>query len=153
MNRNAGIDTRSQIFFMLISGGIFAYFGFASTWAHQYTTTTPPQLLPMVVLLKWALRGGAIAFGVSALIALTGSLLGPLLYAVVGLITAVIFAVVAVWEWTNPQGYYSGVPAILLIIFALWNGFGSYSSLREILSARRMASPVEPPTSRYNRPL
>ncbi len=127
------IDTKSQVFFMLISGGIFAYFGFANSWVHQYTSTTPPVLLPMVVLLKWSLRVGAISFGVSALISFSGSILGPLLYAIVGLITAVIFAIVAVWEWTNPNGYYSGVPAILLIIFAVWNGFGSYSGLREVL--------------------
>ncbi len=66
---------------------------------------------------------------------MAGSILGPLLYAVVGLITAIIFAIVAVWEWTNPNGYFSGVPAILLIIFAVWNGFGSYSGLREVIGA------------------
>lgn len=137
MNQNSQIETKSQVFFMLISGGIFAYFGFANSWVHQYTNTTPPVLLPMVVLLKWSLRIGAIAFGVSALISFTGSVFGPLLYAIVGLITAVIFAIVAIWEWTNPNGYYSGVPAILLIIFAAWNGFGSYSGLREILNARK----------------
>ena len=138
-------DAKSQVFFMLISGGIFAYFGFATPWAHQYTTTTPPVLLPMVVLLKWSLRGGAIAFGISALISLTGSAFGPLLYVVVGLITAAIFAVVAVWEWTNPNGYFSGVPAILLIIFAAWNGYGSLSGLREILTSRAKVSPFQPP--------
>jgi len=137
MTQQRQIDTKAQVFFMLISGGIFAYFGFGSSWAHQYTTTTPPVLLPMVVLLEWSLKGGAIAFGVSALISMAGSILGPLLYAVVGLITAIIFAIVAVWEWTNPNGYFSGVPAILLIIFAIWNGFGSYSALREILNAQR----------------
>ena len=138
-------NAKSQVFFMLISGGIFAYFGFATPWAHQYTTTTPPVLLPMVVLLKWSLRSSAVAFGVSALISLTGSMLGPLLYAVVGLITAAIFAVVAIWEWTNPNGYFSGVPAILLIIFAAWNGYGSFSGLREIVASRTKASPFQPP--------
>ena len=144
MTQKTQIDTKSQVFFMLISGGIFAYFGFGSSWAHQYTTTTPPVLIPMIVLLEWSLKGGAIAFGISALISFTGSVFGPLLYAIVGLITAVIFAVVAVWEWTNPNGYFSGVPAILLIIFAVWNGFGSYSSLRDILKARRASEYFNP---------
>lgn len=139
-------NAKGQVFFMLISGGIFAYFGFGSSWAHQYTTTTPPVLLPMVVLLKWSLRSSAIAYGVSALISLTGSMLGPLLYAVVGLITAIVFALVAAWEWTNPNGYYSGVPAILLVIFAAWNGYGSFSGLREIFASRATASPYDPPT-------
>ena len=84
MTQQTQIDTKAQVFFMLISGGIFAYFGFGSSWAHQYTNTTPPVLLPMVVLLEWSLKGGAIAFGISAVISLTGSIFGPLLYAVVG---------------------------------------------------------------------
>ncbi len=146
MSNGAQRNAKSQVFFMLISGGIYAYFGFGFSWAHQYTTTTPPVLLPMVVLLKWSLRSSAVASGVSALISLTGSMLGPLLYAVVGLITAAIFAVVAVWEWTNPNGYFSGVPAILLIIFAAWNGYGSFSGLRDILATRNTTPSFEPPT-------
>ena len=135
-------QSRSDIFFMLISAGIFAYFGFGSSWAHKYTMTQPPQLLPMVSLLEWTLKSGAIAFGASAILAMIGQRLGDLLYAVAGLLTAVIFVVVAIWEWTNPQGYYSGMPALLLVIFALWNGFGSWSSLRELLSGPRHAESV-----------
>lgn len=127
---------RSQVAFMLIGAAIFAYFGFATGWAHQRTTTTPPQLLVMVVVLKWTLRGGAIAFGLSALLAMTGAVAGLLLYAVAGLVTSVLFVVVAVWEWTNPQGYFSGVPAILLLIFAAWNGWGSWSGLHAALALR-----------------
>ena len=134
-------ETRSDIMFMLISAAIFAYFGYGFSWAHKYTTTQPPQLLPMVVLLEWTLRGGAIAFGASAVLVLAKSGAADLLYTITGLITAVIFVIVAIWEWTNPQGYYSGVPAILLIIFALWNGFGSLSSLREMMTTLSVSDP------------
>ena len=135
----AGSGARSDIFFMLISAGIFAYFGFGGSWTHQNTVATatqPSQFLVMVAVLKWTLRGGAIAFGVAALLSMMGTIAGPLLYAVAGLLTAILFVVVAIWEWTNPQGYYSGVPAILLLIFAAWNGFGSWTSLKEILASR-----------------
>jgi hypothetical protein len=139
VNRTA---IRSETIYMVISALLFAYFGFGGSWAHQNTmatTTQPSHVLGMVVMLKWTLRAGAITFGVAALLSTLGSTLGPLLYALGGLVTAVLFGIVAIWEWTNPQGYYSGVPAILLIIFALWNGFGSWASLREMLGNRPKA--------------
>ena len=128
-------ETRSDIFFMLISAAVFAYFGYGFSWAHKYTTDQPPKLLPMVVLLEWTLRGGAIAFAASAVLVMAKSAAGDLLYAIAGIVSAAIFVIVAIWEWTNSHNYYSGVPAILLIIFALWNGFGSVSSLREMMAS------------------
>lgn len=136
-------DTRSEIFFMLISAGLFAYFGFGSSWAHQYTasTATPPnQWLPMVAVLEWSLKGGAVAFGLAAAISMAGSMFGPLLYAVTGIISSLAFIAVAIWQWTNSQGYYSGMSPILLVLFAAWNGFGSFSSMRDILAARQGAT-------------
>jgi hypothetical protein len=122
----------TDVFFMIISALLFAWFGFATGWAHQYTNTQPAQLIVMVVVLKWTLRIAAILFGISALLTLIGALAGEVLYSLTGLLTAVLFIVVAIWEWTNPQGYYSGVPAFLLVIFAVWNGYGSLLGLRAI---------------------
>lgn len=132
---NAG-GARSGTMFMVISALLFAWFGFGGSWVHQYTNTTPPQLLVMVVVLKLTLRGGAIAFGASAVLSMVGSVLGELLYALAGLATAVLFVIVAIWDWTNPQGYYSGVPPVLLVLFAAWNGWGSWMGLRAVLQAR-----------------
>jgi hypothetical protein len=132
-----GSDRGTQVFFMFLSAGIFAYFGFAGGWAHQYTTTTPPVLLPMVVVLKWTLRAGAIGMGLAAILTMGGSIAGPLLYAIVGLLTALAFVTVGIWEMTNSQGYYSGVPAIILFVFAAWNGFNSWMGLKEALNNRR----------------
>ena len=125
-------QAQSQVFFMLVSAGLFAYFGFGSNWAHQYTNSTPPVLLPIVVLLKWTMKGGAIVFALAAVLSMVGSLVGPLIYSLAGLVTAMIFVAVGVWEMTNSQGYYSGVPAIVLFIFAAWNGYGSWIGLQEV---------------------
>ena len=125
--------------YMFISAGLFGYFGFGNSWAHQYTTTNPPVLLTMVVLLKWTLRIGAICFAGAGLLAAAGSMLGPLVNGVAGLATALLLLIVAVWEFTNPQGYYSGVPAILLVVFAIWNGYGSWMGLQAILHSGALA--------------
>src|SRR5687768_5772411 len=104
MNPSPVSDPRSQVFFMLISAGLFAYFGFGSSWAHQYTgpdAAQPDVLIPMVVVLKWTLRGGAIAFAAAAVLSMIGLTLGSLLYSVVGLITAALFVVVGIWELSN----------------------------------------------------
>jgi hypothetical protein len=138
-------NAHSDIVFMLVSAAAFAYFGFASSWAHQYTNTTPPVLIPMIVVLKWTLRGGAIAFLLAALLSMVKPSLGSLVYSVVGLATAALFIVVAIWEWTNPQGYYSGVPPVLLVLFAIWNGYGSWAGIRDLLAMRGKPSAGERP--------
>lgn len=136
-------DARSDVFFMLISAAAFGYFGFASSWAHQYTNTNPPVLLPMVVILKWTLRGGAIAFLFAVAVTMAKREVGSLIYSLVGLLTAGSFIIVAIWEWTNSQGYYSGVPPFLLVVFAIWNGYGSWSGIKEMLAAMRRSSDRE----------
>ncbi|MHC5113398.1 MAG: hypothetical protein ACYTGP_03090 [Planctomycetota bacterium] len=141
MSHAEAAEARSQSFWMLISAGIFAYFGFATAWP-QLTTTNPPETIAMVVLLKWTIRVSACAFAGAWLLSLLGTMLGPILYAAAGLVGAVIFVIVAIWEWTNPQGYYSGVPAILLLIFAVWNGVASIGGL---VSAFRRAPAAEAP--------
>jgi hypothetical protein len=119
---------------MLISAAIFAYFGWRS-WAHQYNiATTPATIIPMVVVLKWTLRGGAIAFVIAALLTWGRSMLGMLVYALAGLVTSILFVIVAIWDWNNSQ-FVSGVPPILLLILALWNGYGSWLGLREVFAA------------------
>lgn len=135
---------RADVFFMLLSALLFAYFGFIWSWAHQWTSTQPPQRIPMIAVLMWTLRIGAIAFIVAAALSLARQRLGPFLYAVTGLVTSALFVVVAIWEWTNPNGYYSGVPAILLLVFALLNGYGSINSLRALRAA---------PSPAYDEPL
>jgi hypothetical protein len=125
-------DLRADMLFMLVAAGVFAYFGFGSSWAHQFTNPAPPaqpQWLPMVAVLEWTLKGGAIAFGAAAALTMMRVRLGAVLYAGAGVLTAVLFIAIAIWHWTNPNGYYCGVPPILLVIFAAWNGYGSIAAL------------------------
>ncbi len=135
---------------MFLSAAIFGFFGFMMAFPEIDSTTG--NLIPLVVTLKWTLRAAAVAFLLSAVLSIANPRAGEILYAGVSLISAGLFVVVAVWDIMTPQ-YVSGVHWFLLLVFAAWNGFGSYSSLREILSARRIASRIEPPTPRYNRPL
>jgi len=121
---------------MLISAAIFGFFGF-TTGFPELTTDNPPQIIPMVVVLKWTLRGTAIAFLISAIIAMKQQFIANVLYSVIGLISAVVFVVVAVWDMTSV--YMSGVHWFLLLVFAAWNGYGSWTALRELMATRRAA--------------
>jgi len=134
--RESTAKIRSQAMFMFISAALLAYFGFLGSWAHQYNTTNPPALVMMVVVLKWTLRIGAIVFAGAGVLAAGGSTFGPILNCVAGLATAAVFIVVAIWEWTNPQGYFSGVQPILLVLFAAWNGYGSWMGIQEMRGLR-----------------
>src|SRR5689334_290392 len=110
-------SARSQAVYMFISAALFGYFGFIGDWSHQMTlpTATPPNtLIPMVVLLKWTLRVGSICFALAGVLSAAGQLIGVSINCLAGMVTSVVFLIVAIWEWTNPQGYFSGVPAILL---------------------------------------
>jgi len=128
---------RSQSMWMLIAAALFGYFGFGISWVHRYTTDSPPQLLIMVAVLMWTLRAGCVAFALSAVLAMAGSISGLLLYAVVGLLTSIAMLAVAVWDYTTPQ-YFSGVSPFLLLIFAAWNGYSSIEQLRTFAAIRRV---------------
>ena len=140
MTEQSSSEIRSQVLFILISAGLFAWFGFRTSWAHQYTNTQPPELVTMVVVLKWTLRVGAIAFGLSAILSMAGLRAGPAIYALAGVVTAALFLIVAIWDWSSP--YYCGIPVVLLVIFAVWNGFSSWTGLRAALG-ERSAAPAE----------
>ena len=128
---------------MFLSAAIFGFFGFMMAFPEIASTTG--KLIPMVVTLKWTLRMAAVAFLLSAVLSMANPRAGDIVYAGVSLIAAGMFVVVAVWDIMTPQ-YVSGVHWFLLLVFAAWNGYGSFSGLREILSVRRMASRVQPPT-------
>lgn len=144
-SRPTNSNVQSQAVYMFISALLFGYFGFFGDWSHQMTTATatpPNTLIPMVVLLKWTLRVGASCFLLAGGLAAAGQLFGVTINCLAGLVASMIFVVVAIWEWTNPQGYFSGVPAILLVVFAIWNGYSSWMGLNELrgMSAGRDGS-------------
>lgn len=115
-----------DLFGLLLSVLLFGYFGFFTSWVHE--RTLDGTLLPMVVLLKWTLRASTIGFALAALLVLARRREADLVAGVVGLLSAVAFGIVAVWDFSTP--YSAGPPEILLAIFALWNGYVSVISLR-----------------------
>lgn len=118
---------------MLISAAIFGYFGFTSSFIYHSASTG--QLLIYVPLLDWTLKATAIAFLVSGLLTFKLPLLGNTIYATVGLLSAVMFLVVAMLDFADKQ--HTVMSPLLLLVFAAWNGYGSWLSLREIIAARR----------------
>jgi hypothetical protein len=119
---------------MLLSAAIFAYFGFSTTWLHHSVSTG--QFLLFVAILDYTLKATAIAFGVAAAVSITVSpVAGNLIYGVSGLISAILFVVVAILDWLDPQ--HTAMSPVLLLIFAAWNGYSSTIGLMSVLSSRQ----------------
>lgn len=117
---------------MLFSAGIFAYFGFTTTWLY---TGVNGQFLLFVAILDWTLKITAIAFGVSVVVTLIHPLLGNGLYSLFGLLSAISFIIVGVLDIMDTQ--HMAMQPLLLFIFAAWNGYGSWSGLQEVLAQCR----------------
>lgn len=131
--RESPADGRADLFGLFLSTGVFGYFGFFATdWAHERLTSG--ELLPMIVLFKWTLRLSAIGFGVALLLAFAKRRESELLSGLVGVLGAIAF--VAVGAWAMATGLSPGLPPILLLLFAAWNGYGSWASLRAWFGGR-----------------
>jgi hypothetical protein len=118
---------------MLLSAAIFGYFGFATSFIHHSAITG--KLLLYVPILEWTLKVSAIAFLVSGILTFVTPVGGNLLYSVVGILSAVGFLVVAVMDVADTQ--HQVMSPLLLIVFAAWNGYGSWIGLSAVLSAQR----------------
>jgi hypothetical protein len=138
---------------MILSAAIFGYFGFMTMFPEIDSTTG--KVIPLVVTLKWTLRVSAVAFFAAALATVAKPVAGNLLYAGLGVVSAIALAVVGVWDLTST--YYSGIHPFLLFLFAAWNGYSSWSSLRVLLRYRAASGsvggdsgerPFAPPESR-----
>lgn len=128
--------SRSNVFFMLLSAGIFLFFGFGTSWNY---TGVNGQFLLFVALLDWTLKLTGIAFGASALVTLANGFLGNLLYSAFGLGSAIMFVIVGIMDIMDTQ--HTAMSPLLLFIFAAWNGYGSWSGLQEVLTASAARSP------------
>ena len=89
---------------MLFSAAIFAYFGLMTAFPDHTNPPPPeqPQPIALVMTLKWTLRITAVAFGLSALLAMAQAIAGNLLYSLAGLVSAVALAVVGIWDIAEP---------------------------------------------------
>src|SRR3954465_14218038 len=114
---------------MLLSAAIFAYFGFGTTWLH-YSTVNANQFLFFVALLDYTLKATAIGFGLAAVITMVmNKFVGNTIYAVLGILSALMFVVVAIMDWLDPV--HTAMSPLLLLIFAGWNGYGSWMLLQQ----------------------
>lgn len=129
---------------MLISAAIFGYFGFGITWLT--TSSITGQYLPFVAIFEWTLKIGAIAFLASGVITFAQPLAGNVLYAVASMLSAIAMAIVLALDFMDKQ--HQVMPEIVLLILVLWNLFGSWSSMREVLAVMR-ARPSAPRDERF----
>ena len=81
---------------MLLSAALFGYFGFMMAYPELDVQTG--QLIPLVVTLKWTVRAAAIGFLIAAIGAMAMPRLGNIIYALVGVLSAIMFIVVLIWD-------------------------------------------------------
>jgi hypothetical protein len=116
---------------MLLSAAIFGYFGFGVTWL---TTGVNGQYLLFVALFERTLKIGSIAFLISAVLTFVRPLAGNVLYAISSALSAIAMSIVLVLDFLDKQ--HMVMPEIVLLIIVLWNIYGAWSSMREVLAAR-----------------
>lgn len=138
MDQRSGSETMAGPVIMLISAAIFGYFGFlALNWN---TPGVDGQPVFFRVLCGWTLKATAIAFAASVMVTFAAPLAGNLLYALVGLISAVLLVVVAIMDLADTRHTIMPYAPVVLLAFAAWNGWGSYASLRQVAGLRRRGS-------------
>lgn len=134
MNQNNGRFAGS--FVMLFSAAIFGVFGFYML----KPLNSQGQAILFMVLLTWTLRISAVLFLLSALVTVARPVFGNLLYSLVGVVGAGLFVVVVIMDVADTKN--QTVHPLLLLLFAAWNGYGSWVSLRSIIGSREHAGVV-----------
>jgi hypothetical protein len=135
--RAASESRGSAVFWMLISAGLFGYFGFMLSYPNTLRTGDPNWIS---IVLMWTIRATAIGFAVSALLLFLHRFIAHLFFSSIGLLSAIMFGIVIIWHFTTDA--HAPIPIILLIIFALWNGYSSWRELSGMLAGRRFATPM-----------
>ena len=107
---------------MFISAAIFGYFGF------YHFSGSPTNLLSFLVV--WSVRGGAIGFALSGVMALAGLPWANLFYALVSAVTVILFAICGIWILLDPN--LSNMQGVILLLFAFWNAGGLFRSVGRV---------------------
>jgi len=134
MNQNNGRFAGS--FVMLFSAAIFGFFGFSRDWSAPFPDG---KVIPFMVLLGWTLKVSAAMFLTSGVLSFVKPIAGHLLYALTGVAAAGLFLVVVVMDVTDTTHMVMRWGWVVLLFFAVWNGYGSWLSLRSILGSRQRA--------------
>ena len=131
MNQNSG--RFAGPFVMLFSAAIFGFFGFSRDWSAPFPDG---KVVLFMVVLGWTLKISAVLFLVSGVVAFVKPIIGHLLYALTGVAAAGLFVVVVVMDVTDTVHMVMPYGWVVLLFFAVWNGYGSWLSLRSILGSR-----------------
>ncbi len=118
---------------MLFSAAIFGFFGFYML----KPVNALGQPILFMVLLTWTLRGSAVLFVVSGVLTFVRPVLGNLLYFLVGGVGGGLFVIVVIMDIADVKN--QTIHPVLLLLFAAWNVYGSWSALRSILGSRARA--------------
>lgn len=131
---------------MLLSAAIFGYFGWV-IGKNGYAPDQNGQIVPSWVLLAATIHASAVVFALSALLTFFHPAAGNLLYGISGVLSALLFVVVVILDHLD-KTHVLAVSPILLILFAAWNGYGSWTGLRALLALRGPGSTFEAPDRR-----
>jgi len=129
---------------MLLSAAIFGYFGF---YVGPTSYNALGQFILFFAMLQWTLKATTIGFVIAAVLTFAAPIAGNLIFSLVGVISALFFVAIAVLDVMDQQNA-AAAPPVLLILFAAWNGYGSWSGLKMVLTLREAAArreTMEPP--------
>ncbi len=142
VNRNQDKGRFTRPILILLSAAIFGFFGFFYLdWNKPFPDG---QVVLFMGLLGWTLRISAIVFLAAGLLAFVSPIAGNLLYALTGVASAGLFVVVAVMDVTDTAHMIMPYAPVALVLFAAWNGFGSWSALRSIIGSPDRRGPQSP---------
>jgi hypothetical protein len=122
---------------MILSALVFGYFGFFRTWN---TRGAGGEFVLFPALLGWTLKISSILFLVAAGLTIVKLVAGNLIYALTGVAGAGMFVVVAVMDIADQGHTIMPYAPVVLVLFAAWNGYGSWLSLRVVLAGHTPAT-------------
>lgn len=112
----------------LLSAAIFGYYGFLA----GLETSDANGVVPLWLGSVWILRIAAILFASCIGLALLDNAWSEAAYGGAGLLAAAGLLAILVWDQLDTANATAFHP-LLLLVFAIWNGFASVSTLRAAL--------------------
>jgi len=123
---------------MILSALIFGYFGFLAPV--EWSMRGPDgEFILFPALLGWTLKISSILFLAAAGLTMIKAVAGNLVYALTGVVGAGMFVVVAVMDTADQGHTIMPYAPVVLLLFAAWNGYGSWFALRAVLAGRTPA--------------
>ncbi|MEM7228289.1 MAG: hypothetical protein AAF432_05660 [Planctomycetota bacterium] len=126
-------DSGYDMFFMIVSAVLFAYFGF---YLNLQTTNSSGQTVPLWVYFAWLMRGACIGFVIAIVLKFIAGALGDLVYFIMGILCGVGLLVLGIWD-VRDTTYIAPLVPFWAFVFAAWNLWGSVAGLRAIMARRR----------------